>query len=55
MENGYLSSYGTKPIKSQSCDPVSEAKPRTSYMRFVEGLLGAAASLETSPENPAAW
>ena len=24
-------------------------------MRFVEGLLGAAASLETSSENPAAW
>ena len=27
----------------------------SSYTRFVEVLLGAAASLETSYENPAAW
>ena len=28
---------------------------RSSYILFVDGLLGAAASLETSFENPAAW
>ena len=41
---------------SNPCPAAHRAKRshRSSYMRLVEGLLGAAASLETSSEKPAA-
>ena len=35
--------------------PAIKAMHLSSYMWFVEGLLGAAANLETSFEKPAAW
>ena len=53
-DSGYLTSCGTKWINSLFCFPVKRSQ-LSSYIRFVEDFLGAAASLETSSENPAAW
>ena len=55
QKSGYLSSCGSKRINSLSCGPVSRRSHLSSYILFVEGLLGAAASLETSFEKSAAW
>ena len=54
IKGGYLNSVGLSG--SNPCPAAKRAKQshRSSYMRFVEGLLGAMASLETSSEKPAA-
>ena len=52
--------YQKAHTEKQLFDPLPEAELAkhnnlSSYILFVEGLLGAEASLETSLENPAAW
>ena len=54
QKSGYLSSCGTMRITSLSL-PSKRSKVTCRHTMFVEGLLGATASLEASLENPAAW
>ena len=55
QERSFSSGCGTKWINTLFSAQPAKRSHLFLYLRFVEGLVDAAASLETPSESPAAW